>query len=110
MITRKARWRWRPSGRSDVPFQFLSGGQQARLQLALMETSGANLLVLDEPTDNLDVISSEELEAALEMIQGTVIAVSHDRWFLQSCFKRFGRVNEGGKVEELSELPANYQF
>jgi ATPase subunit of ABC transporter with duplicated ATPase domains len=98
------------ASRRDVPFQFLSGGQQARLQLALMETSGANLLVLDEPTDNLDVISSEELEAALEMIQGTVIAVSHDRWFLQSCFKRFWRVNEGGKVEELSELPANYQF
>jgi ATPase subunit of ABC transporter with duplicated ATPase domains len=70
------------------PFETLSGGQQARLQILLLELSGANLLLLDEPTDNLDLASAEALEEALGSFVGTVIAVTHDRWFLRT-FDRF---------------------
>jgi ATPase subunit of ABC transporter with duplicated ATPase domains len=73
---------------ADQPFETLSGGQQARLQILLLETSGATLLLLDEPTDNLDLVSSEALESALERFEGTVIAVTHDRWLMRS-FDRF---------------------
>jgi ATPase subunit of ABC transporter with duplicated ATPase domains len=73
---------------AEQPFETLSGGQQARLQILLLETSGATLLLLDEPTDNLDLVSSEALEAALDGFEGTVIAVTHDRWLMRS-FDRF---------------------
>jgi ATPase subunit of ABC transporter with duplicated ATPase domains len=72
----------------DQTFGTLSGGQQARFQILLLEVSGATLLLLDEPTDNLDVISAESLEEALEAYDGTVLAVTHDRWFARS-FDRF---------------------
>ena len=68
----------------DQPFETLSGGQQARLQILMLETSGATLLLLDEPTDNLDLVSSEALESALDRYEGTVIAVTHDRWLMRS--------------------------
>lgn len=61
----------------------LSGGQKARLEVLCLELEGHNLLLLDEPTDNLDIDSSEALEAALEGFTGTVLAVSHDRAFLR---------------------------
>jgi ATPase subunit of ABC transporter with duplicated ATPase domains len=73
---------------AEQPFDALSGGQQARFQILLLETSGATLLLLDEPTDNLDLVSSEALESALEVFEGTVIAVTHDRWLMRS-FDRF---------------------
>jgi ATPase subunit of ABC transporter with duplicated ATPase domains len=73
---------------AEQPFDTLSGGQQARLQILLLETSGATLLLLDEPTDNLDLVSSEALESALDAFEGTVIAVTHDRWLMRS-FDRF---------------------
>ena len=63
------------------PFGTLSGGQQARLQILLLELAGATLLLLDEPTDNLDLASAEALQQGLESYQGTVLAVTHDRWF-----------------------------
>jgi ATPase subunit of ABC transporter with duplicated ATPase domains len=69
---------------ADQEWETLSGGQQARFQILLLEISGANLLLLDEPTDNLDVASAEALETGLASFQGTVVAVSHDRWFLRS--------------------------
>jgi ATPase subunit of ABC transporter with duplicated ATPase domains len=84
---------------ADVPFEKLSGGQQARLQILLLELRGSTMLVLDEPTDNLDVASAEAIEYALWKYDGTVISVSHDRWFLRAftrflCFDRAGRVTE----------------
>jgi ATPase subunit of ABC transporter with duplicated ATPase domains len=72
----------------DQSFGSLSGGQQARFQILLLELSGATLLLLDEPTDNLDVLSAEALEEALTAFEGTVLAVTHDRWFARS-FDRF---------------------
>ncbi|QIM20093.1 ABC-F family ATP-binding cassette domain-containing protein [Phycicoccus sp. HDW14] len=66
---------------SEQTFDSLSGGQQARLQILLLELSGATLLLLDEPTDNLDLHSAEALEDALAAFEGTVVAVTHDRWF-----------------------------
>ena len=56
----------------DQRFGTLSGGQQARFQILLLELSGATLLLLDEPTDNLDVLSAEALEEALDSFEGTV--------------------------------------
>jgi ATPase subunit of ABC transporter with duplicated ATPase domains len=73
---------------ANQPFETLSGGQQARLQVLVLESSGANLLLLDEPTDNLDLASAEALEEALGSFVGTVVAVTHDRWFLRG-FDRF---------------------
>jgi ATPase subunit of ABC transporter with duplicated ATPase domains len=66
---------------AEQTFESLSGGQQARFQILLLELSGATLLLLDEPTDNLDLDSAEALEAALDAFEGTVVAVTHDRWF-----------------------------
>ena len=69
------------AGASEQKFESLSGGQQARFQILLLELSGATLLLLDEPTDNLDLESAESLERALDAFEGTVLAVTHDRWF-----------------------------
>jgi ATPase subunit of ABC transporter with duplicated ATPase domains len=66
---------------SEQTFASLSGGQQARFQILLLELSGATLLLLDEPTDNLDLHSAEALEEGLDAFEGTVLAVTHDRWF-----------------------------
>lgn len=80
-------------------FEQLSGGQQARMQILLLELSGATLLLLDEPTDNLDLVSAEALEEALERFDGTVLAVTHDRWFTRS-FDRFVVFAQSGEVVE----------
>ena len=66
----------------------LSGGERSRLQLALLVLSGANFLLLDEPTNNLDIASAEVLENALEDFNGTVLVISHDRYFLDRTVKR----------------------
>ena len=86
----------------DQTFASLSGGQQARLQILLLELSGATLLLLDEPTDNLDVLSAEALEEALDAFDGTVLAATHDRWFARS-FDRFLVFGADGGVYESGE-------
>ncbi|MGQ0837864.1 ATP-binding cassette domain-containing protein [Actinokineospora sp.] len=83
-------------------FETLSGGQQARFQILLLELSGATLLLLDEPTDNLDLTSAEALQDALEAFEGTVVAVTHDRWFARS-FDRFLVFRSDGVVSEVDE-------
>jgi ATPase subunit of ABC transporter with duplicated ATPase domains len=87
---------------AEQPFETLSGGQQARLQILLLELSGATLLLLDEPTDNLDIASADALEAGLAAFEGTVVAVTHDRWFARS-FDRFAIFRADGTVEETAE-------
>ena len=84
---------------AEQRFESLSGGQQARFQILLLELSGATLLLLDEPTDNLDVESAEALEEGLEAFEGTVIAVTHDRWFARG-FDRFLVYGADGSVYE----------
>ena len=81
------------------PFRTLSGGQQARLQILLLELAGSTLLLLDEPTDNLDLSSAEALQEGMESYQGTVLAVTHDRWFARS-FDRFLVFRADGNVQE----------
>lgn len=87
---------------SEQRFEQLSGGQQARFQILLLELSGATLLLLDEPTDNLDLHSAEALEGALDTFEGTVVAVTHDRWFARD-FDRFLVFGLDGKVLDSDE-------
>jgi ATPase subunit of ABC transporter with duplicated ATPase domains len=87
---------------AEQRFGTLSGGQQARFQILLLELSGATLLLLDEPTDNLDVLSAEALEEALDAFEGTVLAVTHDRWFARSL-DRFLVFGADGRVYEADE-------
>ncbi|HHU10038.1 MAG TPA: ABC-F family ATP-binding cassette domain-containing protein [Intrasporangiaceae bacterium] len=90
------------AGQAEQTFESLSGGQQARLQILLLELSGATLLLLDEPTDNLDLHSAEALEDALAAFEGTVVAVTHDRWFARG-FDRFLIFGADGRVVESDE-------
>jgi len=87
------------------PYETLSGGQKARLEILCLELEGHNLLLLDEPTDNLDIESSEALEGALDGFEGTVIAVSHDRAFLERL-DRFLLLAHDGTVFALPEPAA----
>jgi ATPase subunit of ABC transporter with duplicated ATPase domains len=90
------------AGSRSQRFETLSGGQQARFQILLLELSGATLLLLDEPTDNLDLTSAEALQDALEAFEGTVVSVTHDRWFARS-FDRFLVFRSDGHVSEEDE-------
>jgi ATPase subunit of ABC transporter with duplicated ATPase domains len=94
--------RYELSEASEQQFETLSGGQQARFQILLLELSGATLLLLDEPTDNLDVQSAEALEEGLAAFEGTVVAVTHDRWFARG-FDRFVVFGADGSVYESDE-------
>jgi ATP-binding cassette subfamily F protein 3 len=77
------------------PAKLLSGGERTRLQLLLLMLGGANFLVLDEPTNHLDLESVERLEAAIEEFDGTVVFVSHDRYFLDRIADRIVEVRDG---------------
>ncbi len=79
----------------------LSGGERSRLQLALLMLSGANFLLLDEPTNHLDIPSAEVLESALEDFEGTVLVISHDRYFLDQVAGRILEL-DGGKLRDLA--------
>jgi ATPase subunit of ABC transporter with duplicated ATPase domains len=86
-------------------YETLSGGQKARLEILCLEAEGHNLLLLDEPTDNLDIDSSEALERALDGFEGTVVAVSHDRAFLRRL-DRFLLLDHDGSVHVLPDSGA----
>ncbi len=94
--------RYELAHQSEQVFESLSGGQQARFQILLLELSGATLLLLDEPTDNLDLHSAEALELGLAAFEGTVVAVTHDRWFARG-FDRFLMFGADGNVYEADE-------
>ena len=87
---------------SEQTFDSLSGGQQARFQILLLELSGATCLLLDEPTDNLDLHSAEALEEGLAAFEGAVLAVTHDRWFARG-FDRYLVFGADGRVYEADE-------
>jgi ATP-binding cassette subfamily F protein 3 len=81
-----------------------SGGEHSRLQLALLVLSGANFLLLDEPTNNLDIASAEVLEMALEDFVGTVLVISHDRYFLDRTVERLLVIED----DHLAEYQGGY--
>ena len=87
---------------AEQRYETLSGGQQARFHILLLELGGATLLLLDEPTDNLDLHSAEALEVGLAAFEGTVLAVTHDRWFARG-FDRFLVFGADGEVVETPE-------
>jgi ATPase subunit of ABC transporter with duplicated ATPase domains len=97
-----ARYELAPAAKQT--YESLSGGQQARLQILLLELAGSRLLLLDEPTDNLDLASADALQAGLETFEGTVMAVTHDRWFAAD-FDRYLFFSPDGLVSE-SEAPS----
>ncbi|MFF8830587.1 ABC-F family ATP-binding cassette domain-containing protein [Streptomyces sp. NPDC015131] len=94
--------RYELEGQGDQVFDRLSGGQQARFQILLLELAGTTALLLDEPTDNLDLESAEALQVGLEAYEGTVLAVTHDRWFARS-FDRYLVFGADGVVRETPE-------
>jgi ATP-binding cassette, subfamily F, member 3 len=83
----------------------LSGGERARVALAMMMLSGANLLLFDEPTNHLDVESIEALEDAIESYDGTVILVSHDRALLRALTTRVWVLHD----RQITDFPGNYE-
>ncbi|MEO6859568.1 MAG: ABC-F family ATP-binding cassette domain-containing protein, partial [Solirubrobacteraceae bacterium] len=89
-------------------YDVLSGGEKARLEVLVLELERHNLLLLDEPTDNLDIESSEALERALRSFQGTVVAVSHDRAFLRTM-DRFLLIGYDGVVLALPDYDSGLQ-
>lgn len=99
--------RYELQAQSEQRFESLSGGQQARFQILLLELRGSTMLLLDEPTDNLDLASAEALERGLSEYQGTVLAVTHDRWFTRG-FNRYLIFPENGQVYEAQEPVWDY--
>ena len=87
-------------------FSALSGGEKTRINLARLILEDTDILLLDEPTNHLDLNATEWLEEYLAHFKGTVLAISHDRWFLDQVVKRVVEVHEG-KAELYS---GNYSF
>ena len=95
--------------KADDAFKFiseLSGGERARLMLLKLMLKKANFLLLDEPTNHLDIKSREMLENALEKYQGTIFAISHDRYFINKLSSRILRLNN----KTLESYDGNYSY
>ncbi len=90
-----------------TPIRQLSGGEKSRLQMARLMLTEANFLLLDEPTNNLDIASTEVLEAALEEFEGTVLTVSHDRYFLDKIVDKVLAIGNDGRVRM---YPGNFSY
>ncbi len=88
------------------PFDALSGGEKTRINLARLILEDTDILLLDEPTNHLDLNATEWLEGYLERFKGTVLAISHDRWFLDKVVRRVAEIQDG-KAELYS---GNYSF
>jgi ATP-binding cassette subfamily F protein 3 len=84
-----------------LPVANLSGGERSRLQMAMLMLLDATFLLLDEPTNNLDIASAEVLENALAEFQGTVLVISHDRYFLDRVVERIVELDEGALTKYL---------
>ncbi len=95
--------------KADDAFKFiseLSGGERARLMLLKLMLKKANFLLLDEPTNHLDIKSREMLENALEKYQGTIFAISHDRYFINKLSSRILRLNN----KAVESYDGNYSY
>ncbi len=79
-----------------LPIGGFSGGERSRLQLACLMLQNPNLLLLDEPTNNLDIYAVEVLESALEDFEGSILTISHDRYFLDRVVDRVVELRDGG--------------
>jgi ATP-binding cassette subfamily F protein 3 len=90
---------------ADRTVEQLSGGQRSRVVLARLIASRANLLVLDEPTNHLDIASTEILQETLAAFEGTVLFVSHDRYFIESLATEIWTFADG----ELKQIPGGWQ-
>jgi ATP-binding cassette subfamily F protein 3 len=90
-----------------TPIGQLSGGEKSRLQIARLRLTNANFLLLDEPTNNLDIASTEVLEQALDMFEGTVLAISHDRYFLDKVTTKIVAIGNDRKVRV---YPGNFSY
>ena len=88
------------------PFMSLSGGEKTRVNLARLMLSGTDLLLLDEPTNHLDMDSIEWLESYLKSFRGTVLIVSHDRYFLDNVTNRTLELRDG----QIVNWPGNYSY
>ncbi len=86
------------------PISILSGGEKSKLQLLDLTLSGVNCLLLDEPTNHLDIESAEVLETALDEFDGTVLTISHDRYFLDRTCGRILELDDG----EILDFPGGY--
>ena len=83
----------------------LSGGEQSRLRLCMLMDEKINLLILDEPTNHLDIASREWVEAAIEEFEGTLLFVSHDRYFIEKFAERIWLLRDGA----IRDFPCGYQ-
>ncbi|HAG98737.1 MAG TPA: ABC transporter ATP-binding protein [Ktedonobacter sp.] len=90
-----------------TPIRQLSGGEKSRLQMARLMLTEANFLLLDEPTNNLDIASTEVMEAALQEFEGTVLTVSHDRYFLDKIVSKIIAIGNDGRVQV---YPGNFSY
>jgi len=88
------------------PISALSGGELGRVQLSKIMLAGANFLVLDEPTNHLDIFSKEILEDALRDFSGTVVYISHDRYFINNTATKVMELTENG----IAEYEGNYDY